>query len=903
MIMQMIKRSLIWLAGVGLLLGASRGAAATAPTEIVLDQTCALRQYYRFDLNRYSAELLKSEGDKVLGRTALEREKRATERWMQPHGLDPARMDWREHVYLTMAGGARAFTPVATPAPAADWMMPDFDDQAWVRKRGPFQWGAEMTITKPELGQFDASMDLRLQQAFYRVRFLVTDPAQATGLSLDVVYTGGVGVFLNGKEIARGHLPAGTLAADSPATPYPAAAYQSEGESLRQRKLEGIAIAPENLRPGVNVLAIENRASHFHPVVMTFPIQPNWGGPTRPWPHARLHSVQLRGASAVVPSALTRPAEMQVYVEDVHHRTQSSDFLAPGESHGTVRIVGTPGGSFSAQIVIGTDAELLRPQVTPGPLCRVGGNEELPASALTVRSLAPYPARRFTLEEIGDERGLGAKFPSMSQLAALEATDIASQPCLFDHLTPEWPTRIPAHAAQPVWITCRIPTDATAGTYRGQITVNATGKTEVRLPVEIEVAAWTLPAPREFKTFVGCEQNPYGVAAQYGVTPWSDAHFSLLAASFHELGRIGSRWLNVPVLRNTEFGNRDDSMVRWTRKSDGTYSFDFAVLDRYLDLAIQQCGNPKVVNFVVMHGMPPRAQGNVDVTPEVMCFDERTGQTKPLALGGSGLSATEKLARWGAFAQAAFAHMKSRGLTEAMWWGYPLEGEADPELKDMLARATPQVFWMAGPHEMMANGTFAKQEQYYHLVADIRYHGGWPSFRDDTGWQSKTIHLNNPRAGGTCIALHTVSLPLGYRLLADRCLAMGRSGFTRVGADEWAGVHYQGMTIPRWLTGMPVLFTLWPGKAGAEPSVRFEMMLEGVQEAEARIFIEQRLDRGSVSGDLAARAKKVLADNFNETTFLQGNCIVQSFYENSYRWQERSRHLYQMAAEVAKAVP
>jgi len=203
---------------------------------------------------------------------------------------------------------------------------------------------------------------------------------------------------------------------------------------------------------------------------------------------------------------------------------------------------------------------------------------------------------------------------------------------------------------------------------------------------------------------------------------------------------------------------------------------------------------------------------------------------------------------------------------------------------------------------MMANGTFAKQERFYHLVADIRYHGGWPSFRDDQGWKSKpstSTILGRAAPASRCTR---ISLPFGYRLLADRCLAMGRNGFTRVGADEWAAIHYQGMTIPRWLTGMPVLFTLWPGKTGAEPSVRFEMMREGIQEAEARIFLEQRLDRGLVRGELAARARKVLAENFAETTFLQGNSIVQSFYENYYRWQERSRRLYQMAAEVAQAV-
>lgn len=61
---------------IGLFLGALQGATPTPQSHLVLDQTCALRQYYRFDLNRYSVELLKSEGDKVLGRTV--RKKRSS---------------------------------------------------------------------------------------------------------------------------------------------------------------------------------------------------------------------------------------------------------------------------------------------------------------------------------------------------------------------------------------------------------------------------------------------------------------------------------------------------------------------------------------------------------------------------------------------------------------------------------------------------------------------------------------------------------------------------------------------------------------------------------------------------------------------------------------------------------
>ena len=149
-----------------------------------------------------------------------------------------------------------------------------------------------------------------------------------------------------------------------------------------------------------------------------------------------------------------------------------------------------------------------------------------------------------------------------------------------------------------------------------------------------------------------------------------------------------------------------------------------------------------------------------------------------------------------------------------MYWGHPLEAEAEPQLKDVLAACVPDVYWTASPHEMMYNGTFAKNDRFYRLITTIRYNGGWPAFRTDCGWKSKAIHLLNPRVGGTVFALHATSHPFAYRVLPDRAIAFGRSGFTRVGADEWAGVHYSGMTIPRWLTGMPVLFMLWPGEQG-----------------------------------------------------------------------------------------
>lgn len=99
-----------------------------------------------------------------------------------------------------------------------------------------------------------------------------------------------------------------------------------------------------------------------------------------------------------------------------------------------------------------------------------------------------------------------------------------------------------------------------------------------------------------------------------------------------------------------------------------------------------------------------------------------------------------------------------------------------------------------------------------------------------------------------------------------------------------------------------MLFLLWPGKDGAEPSARFEALREGIQEAEARIYVEQSLDSGRVPQAVAARARQSLSDRFHGTDFFMGNSLIYSLEQNYGGWQERSRRLYATAAEVSKSV-
>jgi len=907
-------------------LGGLAPGAARAEETVILDESAYWRRYYRFGNDLVSPQALRAEGQKTLGPNRFDQIRTQTEDAIKKAGVDgynvfrlspvvlrqalkvgtaraaadnqapPAGADWTEYVFLRLFND-----PYTAPPPPDDWMSGSFDDGAWPIQRGTFQ--ADMpndlpaSATSGNMAKIHVNalqfIGAGMQASYYRARFHLEDPVKSGDLTLGLTYRGGARVFVNGEEVVRGHLPGGVLAPDASGEDYPEAAYKDAG--LRDRRIGPVKIPQRLLRKGDNVLAVEIRASHVHPILLSTPRSKSWNELHEReslWRHAHLSKLELRSASPA-PSSVKRPAGVQVWVEDLHHRVRSDEFRPGGHSPGTVRVVGARNGTHSAQVVVGTDRALAGLRVSVSDLQRAGGTEKIPAAAVQVQYLRPFPADGFN-EKLGDERGLDATFPNQAQLARHESLADPAKPHVFDHLAPVAPAGIPAGTCWPVWLSFRIPKDAAAGTYRGTAEVKTEGLEPISLPVEVEVADWCLPDPRRFQTFVGLDENPYGVAKQYGAALWSEEHFRLLEASFRQMGRAGNAWLTVPVLRRTEYGNKDDSIIKWVRRKDGALTYDYSVLDRYLDLAVKNWGAPKAVNFMIMHGHPL-----VMANPEVMVVDEGAAGPAAMQVGGTGLDGNAKSRIWRGFATALDAHLKSRSLGKSLCWGFPGDGEADPELRALIAGLLPDASWAAAPHQVL--GTQGYAEKCYRIIGSVRYFRSRPDFRFDQGWKSQTAHLTIPRIDSSVISLSTASHPFAFRMLPGRSLAMGRSGFFKMGADEWATAHWDGMRIPTWVVGQPVLFLLWPGEDGAEPSARFEALVEGIQEAEARIFIERALDRDQVPQDVERRARAALTANLLETSFIQNKLCIYELEQYHYRWQERSRELYRAAAEVAGA--
>jgi len=173
---------------------------------------------------------------------------------------------------------------VQTPAPPPAWVGPDFDDTTWQIARGRQFIVGDKRLNSRMPSDYTSAW-LRGNDPFVeevglvsqRGKFLVTDRARVGKLMLSLAYRGGFVAYLNGKEIARAHLPAGKIAPTIPATDYPLTAFfardslggkspvvlnsrthkDSDQWEIRERKFGPKAIPLDALRNGVNVLAVE----------------------------------------------------------------------------------------------------------------------------------------------------------------------------------------------------------------------------------------------------------------------------------------------------------------------------------------------------------------------------------------------------------------------------------------------------------------------------------------------------------------------------------------------------------------------------------------------------------------------------------------------------------------------
>ncbi len=142
-------------------------------------------------------------------------------------------------VQLVAAGATWAYQDSGADLGTA-WREPGFDAGTWAT--GPAQLG---------YGDGDEATAVAPNRLTYYFRDTFTVPAgvNPTSLLLEAVRDDGIVVYLNGVEVWRNNMPAGTITAATPAT----AAISGSGETAWL----SVTIPASALQPGANVLAVE----------------------------------------------------------------------------------------------------------------------------------------------------------------------------------------------------------------------------------------------------------------------------------------------------------------------------------------------------------------------------------------------------------------------------------------------------------------------------------------------------------------------------------------------------------------------------------------------------------------------------------------------------------------------
>ena len=448
-----------------------------------------------------------------------------------------------------------------------------------------------------------------------------------------------------------------------------------------------------------------------------------------------------------------------------------------------------------------------------------------------------------------------------------------------------------------VWVTVRVPQDAAAGVYKGVLTIEAEGLDRQTVPVELTVAAWSVPETDAWRTWIEMLQSPDTLALEYGLDMWSERHWEMIGRSMEMIRETGSRVVFIPLISQTNQGN-EQSMVRWVRKADGTFSHDFSIMDKYLDMAEKHMGKPKMVvlyawdTCMIVKEQRPTVDENAPAYTQqqqelaqrrwdlqqkgitVTVVDEASGETKTEYVAH--LTAPESRAHWQFIFSEIRKRMQQRGLEDTMRLGMVTDEQPSREQVKFLDEVSGGLAWIAHRHPSRLRDQKPVGNKQLYGIADVYYEAHvynmrWesdPAKNRNYGWQSPEMRAYFGRHG----------IPNGpalrVRMLPELQITGYQRGVGRIGADFWyvlknprgerAGAVYARYPENMWRNLNIDSWLIAPGPDGPISTARFENMREGLQECEARIYIESVLtddgQKGRLAAELADRAQKTLDD-------------------------------------------
>ena len=159
-----------------------------------------------------------------------------------------------------------------------------------------------------------------------------------------------------------------------------------------------------------------------------------------------------------------------------------------------------------------------------------------------------------------------------------------------------------AKSTRPVWVTFEIPEDVEPGVYTSSLTVSHAGWGKTKLPIELEIVKHVLPEAKQWSYHLDLWQHPTAVARINGLKLWSDEHFAEAKRQMTMLRDAGQKVITTNLNKdpwNHQCYDAYEDMIKWTLKKDGTWSYDYTIFDRWVEMMLS-IGINKMINCYSM---------------------------------------------------------------------------------------------------------------------------------------------------------------------------------------------------------------------------------------------------------------------------------------------------------------
>lgn len=237
------------------------------------------------------------------------------------------------------------------------------------------------------------------------------------------------------------------------------------------------------------------------------------------------------------------------------------------KSISTESITGWKGERVAVQALVWSSVELSNLSFQMGPLVGKGGS--IDAQAAFVRYVM-----RDSFLTCGYRKGS----------AAYDSTLVADP---IDHLAKK--LTLEPQTTRPVWVSVWIPQTATAGSYKGVLTIKNGDATVGTLNLTLNVLDRVLPKPTEWSYHLDFWQNPYAEARYAGLEVFTPEFFDYVRPQFERLRDAGQKVITTSIMHKPWGGQTEDyfeSMISWIKRTDGSWTFDFTPFDLWVGYMI-----------------------------------------------------------------------------------------------------------------------------------------------------------------------------------------------------------------------------------------------------------------------------------------------------------------------------